>query len=205
MTDETLPPSDGVPPPPHAPIEFIVPQEGNVQKRVGQGVFKPGANHVCTSACTHGSHAHNTTPKQPDNTGSEKPHVHDDHCTHDEVKRVAAPKPASWKERFNTFKQNVKSRFSDGIDPTHIIDDGHGHNKPFKFETRHKTGAIVGATCALGVVIHGGMNVKRGLTGYEDSLQEKHAPSVVTSIVGAGEIVGGLALISRALSGRYMP
>lgn len=116
---------------------------------------------------------------------------------------MPAPKLNSWSERWGEFKNNVDSRFNKSIDPTHVIDDGHGHTRPFAFEKRHKVGAITGAVASLGIVIHGGMNIVRGVTGYEDSLKEKHAPSALTTVVGAAEVGGGASLLLRALSGRY--
>lgn len=122
-----------------------------------------------------------------------------------EVKRVAAPKTKGFANRFRVLKENTISRFKHGIDPTHMVIDEHGHNKPFEFKTPHKTGAIIGAVASLGVMVHGGVNVIRGARGYEDSMGEKHESSIRTLLVGVGEVIGGASLFTRALSGRWMP
>ncbi len=67
-----------------------------------------------------------------------------------------------------------------------------------------KVALLAGATVSLGVAIHGVRNVVRGVAGWEDKeLDEKHAPSVQYTVVGAAETVGGLALMKRLLTGTF--
>ncbi len=151
-----------------------------------------GNHHEEHKGC-NGKHRHDAPEPSP--TELPKP----------EVKRIPAPKHANFQSRWATFKENVQSRFSKGIDPTHEVIDEHGHHKPFTFETAHKTGAVLGAIASVGVAIHGGRNVVRGISGYEDSMGEKHEPSWLTTVMGGGEIFAGLAGLARCLSGRWIP
>lgn len=141
-------------------------------------------------------------------------HAHDPHCGHDhgdhdhhhdnEPKRAPRPKLSGFGERWAEFKKNVDSRFNKGIDPTHVIEHG-DHTHPAPFTASYKRGAILGASLSVGAIIHGGVNVSRGISGYEDSLGEEHKPSVRRLLVGASEIIGGAMALSRTLSGRWLP
>lgn len=63
---------------------------------------------------------------------------------------------------------------------------------------------IVGSTVSLGAVAHGGLNVKRGLFGYQDpETGEQKSGALSTLIVGIGEMAAGLAGLKKALTGRW--
>lgn len=143
----------------------------------------------------HGCEKHKKT------TGCDDPHHDHDHQPH--VKTVPAPKRASVGAWWAEVTGNIEKRFVRGVDPTHVVVDEHGHEKPFEFKTAHKTGAILGAMASLGLVVHGGMNIMHGINGYEDSLGEKHEASALTVGVGATEAASGLLGMLRALSGRW--
>jgi len=102
------------------------------------------------------------------------------------------------------FVARVKSGFNRRFRESKLdVVDEHGHTHTVAFTTKNKVGAGVVAGVALGAAIHGGVNIMRGITGYEDSLKEKHDPSVLTAAVGTGEVVGGSMLLLRALTGRW--
>lgn len=62
----------------------------------------------------------------------------------------------------------------------------------------------VGGTVSLGVIAHGGLNMKRGLFGYQDPESGEHKSGALsTFIVGAGEMAAGLASLKKALTGRW--
>lgn len=64
--------------------------------------------------------------------------------------------------------------------------------------------SIVGGSVSLGVIAHGGLNVKRGLLGYQDpETGEQKSGALSTLIVGIGEMAAGLAGLKKALTGRW--
>lgn len=63
---------------------------------------------------------------------------------------------------------------------------------------------MVGGSVSLGVVAHGGLNVKRGLLGYHDpETGEQKSGALSTLIVGIGEMAAGLVGLKKALTGRW--
>lgn len=73
-----------------------------------------------------------------------------------------------------------------------------------KFGNTAKTGAILGAAAAIGVAIHGAQNITHGLKGeYDKNLDEQREPSTFKAVVGAAEVLGGAALLKKALTGRF--
>lgn len=66
--------------------------------------------------------------------------------------------------------------------------------------------SIIGGTVATGVIGHGGLNIKRGLFGYQDpETGEQKSGAFGTLIVGAAEMAAGLLSLNKALTGRWVP
>lgn len=64
--------------------------------------------------------------------------------------------------------------------------------------------SIIGGTVGLGVVMHGAVNMKRGLMGYHDpETGEQKKGSLSNLIVGAGEAAVGLFTLKRSLTGSW--
>lgn len=120
-------------------------------------------------------------------------HKHGEHCDHDHHRSDSEGFVAR-------VKRHINRRFKDNILDT---EDDHGHTVQTEFTGKNKAGAIAVAAMGLGAVIHGGMNIWRGINGYEDTLGEKHDPSALTTTVGASETLGGAAVMLRALTGKW--
>jgi hypothetical protein len=61
--------------------------------------------------------------------------------------------------------------------------------------------SILGGTVSLGVVAHGGHNIKRGLVGYDNpETGEREKGSISNLLLGAGEMAAGLFLLKRTLT-----
>lgn len=127
----------------------------------------------------------------------------------------------------------AKAAWHDHGSGTHSNGYEHGHNHDHKAMTTHEThkahavnlpkegekkghwaykkignvgkaGIILGATISIGVAIHGIMNIKNGIQGEHDkNLDEQREPSTYKMVVGAAEVAGGMALLKRALTGRF--
>jgi hypothetical protein len=64
--------------------------------------------------------------------------------------------------------------------------------------------SIIGGTVGLGVVMHGAVNMKRGIMGYHDpETGEQKKGSLSNIVVGAGEAAAGMFAIKRALTGGW--
>ena len=156
---------------------------------------------------------------------SEHDHDHDHHdhhegCKHhhhaDETPAVKVGEyPRTISGAWQKTVDDTKSIFENGINrnakPKWIEEHKHGnhvHEAHWELNNKvtdiEKLALLAGATVSLGVAIHGVRNVVRGVAGWEDKeLDEKYAPSVQYTVVGAAETVGGLALMKRLLTGTF--
>ena len=68
--------------------------------------------------------------------------------------------------------------------------------------TGGKFGIVAGSALGLGVILHGGLNIKRGLMGYDDTITGEHKKGSVENLLfGIGETYVGAATLRRFLTG----
>jgi hypothetical protein len=144
-------------------------------------------------------------------------HHHDHHGNENIAKDLADKTGEAIKKALDSVPADQKK---DGVNVTvnnvvvtegHTHDHDHGHGDKLeatkfnfsgvkehwnRLSTKGKFGAVLGSTVGVGVIMHGGLNIKRGLMGYEDThTGEKRKGSISNLIVGVGETyVGALML-----------
>ena len=126
------------------------------------------------------------------------------------LKLTETPPKHATEQTFDNAVKNFKNDVKWIFEKSHnqyakpVAHGDHFHPAEPKVTRVDKVGLIAGATVSLGVAIHGLVNIKRGLAGWTDKeLDEKHAPSVQYTVVGAAETIGGAALAKRLLTGTW--
>ena len=100
--------------------------------------------------------------------------MHDDHHHHDEKKKLDV-------QKFNL--SGIQKRWAEN-------------------STGGKFGMAAGGAVSLGVIMHGGLNIKRGLLGYDDTLTGEHKKGSLENLIfGAGETYVGATMLRRFLTG----
>ena len=113
----------------------------------------------------------------------------------------------------------VTKKVHDLIEDHEGHDHGHSHGEKKKLDvqafnlsgiqkrwtentTGGKFGMALGSTASLGVILHGGLNIKRGLMGYDDTQTGQHKKGSLENLIfGAGETYVGAAMLRRFLTG----